>query len=78
VSSAADRQRAYKRRQRDGEAVLRVVVDEYALIDALIESGRLSEADGLDRSKVEAAAEEVLRDWVARWGDASSGQPADR
>jgi hypothetical protein len=67
VSSAAARQAAYKRRQRHGEAVLRLRADYFPLVAALLESGRLTEADALDRDQVESAIAEVVRDWVARW-----------
>jgi hypothetical protein len=65
-------QRSYKKRQRDGVAVLRIAVPEYSLIESLIAAGRLGEVDGLDRRQVELAVEGVLRDWIERWQDDAS------
>lgn len=67
MSGHAARQRAYRERQRHGEAVLPLRVDYFRLIEALLVSGRLSEADALDRSRVKIAAGEVLDDWAMRW-----------
>jgi hypothetical protein len=67
VSSAAQRQAAYKRRQRHGEAVLALRCEYFPLIEALLASSRLTEADALDRGQVESAVAEVVRDWIARW-----------
>ena len=62
------RQRAYERRQRDGAAVLRVECPNYlALVETLLTAKYISEADAVDRRKVEAAAGLVLLDWIARW-----------
>jgi hypothetical protein len=67
MSSAADRQAAYKRRQRHGEVILALRCEYFGLIEALLTAGRISETDALDRRQVELAAGEVLRDWVTRW-----------
>jgi hypothetical protein len=47
--------------------VLRVTLDYYGLLEQLIESERISEADDLDRRKVEAAVARLLCDWKKRW-----------
>jgi hypothetical protein len=67
MSSHADRQRAYRRRQNDGEAVLPVRTAYNRLCEALIASGRLSEAEALEREAVTAAAAAVLDDFIDRW-----------
>ena len=58
------RQRRYRRRQRLGLRVCRVEVDEYALIEALIRAGRLTEDESLDPANVEAALTMVVSDFV--------------
>ena len=61
------RQKRYRQRQRDGQAVLQVPCDFCALVEALLKSGRLSEAEALDRRRIDAAAAEVLADFAGRW-----------
>ncbi len=67
MSGHAARQKVYRERQRHGEAVLPLRVDYFRLIEALFRSGRLSEADALDRALVQAATSGVVADWVERW-----------
>jgi hypothetical protein len=67
LSGDALRQRRRRARERAGVAVLDVPVAYFDLVEALLVSERLSEPDALDRKRVEAAAAEVLADWVARW-----------
>jgi hypothetical protein len=69
MSSAADRQAAYKARQRQGEAILAVRCNYHAVIEALLDSNRISESDALDRHKVEEAVADLVRDWALRWRD---------
>ena len=64
---SAAKVRLYRQRQRLGQIVLRVVVEEAALTTFLIESGRLSAAESFARPKIEAAVQEVLADLAARW-----------
>ena len=64
---SAAKVRLYRQRQRLGQIVLKVVVEEHALATFLIESGRLTAAESMVRSKVEAAVAEVLTDLAARW-----------
>jgi hypothetical protein len=46
---------------------VRVDVPEDAAIEALIKSGRLTEAEALRRSSVERELASVVEDWIARW-----------
>ena len=66
VGSSAARQRRYRRRQADGQAVYRVPGGDDILL-ALLVSGRLSEAGALDRAQVEQALGAVLKEWARRW-----------
>ena len=70
VTTGRDRTRSCRQRQKRGRAVLSVEVDEFKLISALIESGRLSEAQALDPARVRGALAEVVRDWAGRWSAA--------
>lgn len=65
--SAAERQRRRRARERDGITVMPLAVPYYRFIEALQACERLTEAEGLDRQKVRAAAEEVLGDFIRRW-----------
>ena len=66
-SRGAAKVRAYRARQRQGLAVLRITVPEHAVIAFLVESGRLGAGDALDRRRVEAAAAEAVVELAARW-----------
>jgi hypothetical protein len=59
--------KAYRARQRAGLAVLRVTIPQYEVTEFLIASGRLSEAEALDRRRVENAVAEVVVELAARW-----------
>ena len=39
----------------------------HPVMEALLASGRLSDAEGLDRARVEREIAEVLAEWAARW-----------
>jgi hypothetical protein len=65
-----EHQRRSRRRRKAGRVVLRIEVDEFRLIDSLLAAHRLTEADGLDRRRVEAAVSRLLADWVTRWASA--------
>lgn len=67
MGSAALRQRAYRARQRDDMAVLDVSVSFNKFVSSLLCSGRLSEREALDRTKVELAAAKILADFTDRW-----------
>lgn len=59
--------RRYRARQRDGLVVLKIVVPEHAVAGFLIESGRLTDREALDRRRLEAAAGEALADLAGEW-----------
>jgi hypothetical protein len=63
----AARQRAYRLRRRQGIAAFRVLADEHRLISAMQAAGRLSEADGLSRQRVEQELSRLAADFIARW-----------
>ena len=66
---AADcqRQRRARARRRHGGAVLKVDVQNfYRLVEAMIISGRLSDAEGLRREVVEREAGQLLDNWARR------------
>jgi hypothetical protein len=67
TSGAANRKRRYRRRQRLGRAVLAIEISSAPLIEVLIESGHLTEAESLDRRKVEAATGKVVDAWTRYW-----------
>jgi hypothetical protein len=52
MSTAADRKRLYRQRQKHHRAVLPIPVEYFGLCEALVASGRLTEAEALDRYKV--------------------------
>lgn len=64
---SASRQRRYRARQQAGTAVLRVPVPLFDVAEMMIESGRLTEDEALDRRRVEMAAGDVLADLARRW-----------
>lgn len=65
--TGALRQRRYRQRQHNGEVVLAVAVPEHAIAELMIESGRLTEDEALDRHLVEQAAAAVLVELARRW-----------
>jgi len=64
MTTAAERQRAYRRRRRTGEAVFRIIADEVALAEFLIGLGRLDARSADDRPKVERAFAEMVREML--------------
>ena len=48
--------------------MLKVPVPAYDVVQALIESGRLTVAEALDRQRVAHAVAEVVVDWATPWG----------
>ena len=65
-SPAAERQSRCRARRRRGETPLQISVhDDFIL--ALLESGSLTEAEALNKLKLQQAAGEVLQEWAARW-----------
>lgn len=69
MSTPADRrkQRDYRRRLRAGKVILRIEVDELSFAAALVESGRLCDADTADRCKLERRGGEIIGQWIERW-----------
>jgi hypothetical protein len=67
TKNSAAKVKAYRARQRAGLAVLKVPVPSYDVVQALIESGRLTVAEALDRQRVEHAVAEVVVEWTAPW-----------
>jgi len=66
ANTHADRQRRYRKRQRDGVAVYRVPAGDAVLL-ALIESGQLTESQALDPTRVEQQIAAVVAEWARRW-----------
>jgi hypothetical protein len=66
-SPAALRQHRCRARRRRGVAVLRIEVDEFRLVDALLASNRISENESRRRSLVEKATGRLLEDVISRW-----------
>jgi hypothetical protein len=76
IKRNARRRRSYARRCR-GRTILAIEADYHDTIRALLAASeaavraglppRLSEAESLDRGKVEAAVAEVVAEWVGIW-----------
>ena len=64
---SAAKVRLYRQRRRLGQIVLKVCVEEAALVTFLIASRRLTAAESLVRTKVEHAVAEVLQDLAQGW-----------
>jgi hypothetical protein len=62
-----ERRRRHRHRAKQGRRILRVEVEYFPLVEALIRSTRLSEAAALDPQQVEAAIGDVVREWCERW-----------
>src|SRR5262245_36407986 len=60
------RQARWRERQRNGHAIFKIGADHDAIVLGLIESGRISEADSLDRRHAERAISTVLEDFARR------------
>jgi len=61
--SDAERARAYRARQRVGFQVFAIEADAYGLIDAMIETGRLTEVEALEPARVTTALAALIEDW---------------
>jgi hypothetical protein len=66
-SPAAVKKRRYRRRLRDGIAVLSPEVYEHAFAEALMLAGRLTERQALRRDQLTRAAEGILAEFTERW-----------
>ena len=67
VIRSRERSRRARMRKKNGKAVLRIEVDHDPLLLALIESGRMSEADTTDLRRVEAVVGKMLGEWAGHW-----------
>ena len=64
--SAAERQRRRRERERRGEEVLRIPVRTNPVVEALLNSARLTEDEALDKLKIEAAVSQIIAEWAER------------
>jgi hypothetical protein len=67
IMRSRERSRRARARKKNGKAVLRVEVDHDPLLLALIESGRMSEAETADLRRVEAVVGKMLGEWAEHW-----------
>jgi hypothetical protein len=67
ILARRERSRRARARTRAGLVVFALEANEDAVVAALIESGKLSEAEALDRRKVNAALARMLGEWAAHW-----------
>jgi hypothetical protein len=67
TSPNAVRSRRKRARRRLGERVYRIPTCEADVIEALIRSRRLSEAETRRADLIDAALGEVVGDWAKRW-----------
>lgn len=63
MRTAAERQRAHRKRQAAGKVVLQIEADEVAVTEALLSAGLLSQQDAEDPRKVAAALAAVVSTW---------------
>jgi hypothetical protein len=56
--------RRCRARRKAGEVQYRIAVPEVALVEALIVSGRVGEAESADHARIERAVEAVIRDFI--------------
>jgi|HubBroStandDraft_6_1064221.scaffolds.fasta_scaffold1691145_1 hypothetical protein len=61
--AAARRAMLFRRRRREGITIIPVAIDEFNVLNALIDRRRLSEGESRDRSAVAAALERIIDDW---------------
>lgn len=64
---AAERQRRRTMRRKLDLKLFTIPADEFRLSEAMLASGRMSEADALDHRLVEHALTEVVADFIDRW-----------
>jgi hypothetical protein len=69
-SRPAARARKARARRRRGLAIYYIEANEDRMIEALLEAGRLTEAEALERPSVERELGWVLDDWARRWLEA--------
>jgi hypothetical protein len=66
-SDGARRQRAFRQRQRRGQIILKIPVDEVALGAALLAARHVAEPETLSRPALERGAATVLSQWAQHW-----------
>ena len=62
-----ERQRRCRARSKAGERRYVIVAREHWIIESMLLSGRMTEADVLDHALVETALSRVVVEWIARW-----------
>lgn len=72
-SPAAIRARRSRWRRRNGLVPYRIDADEHALAEALILSGRLTEAEALRPDLVRRELSALIADFIARWRHSVTG-----
>lgn len=73
-SQAATRARRWRWRRRNGLVPRRIDVDEHALAEALIASGRLTESEALRPDLVERELAALVADFISRWRNGVTGR----
>lgn len=65
----ADRERKARQRaaERAGIKRLKIEANYHRIVEALLRSTRLTEAEALDKKLVEAEVAEVLAEWASAW-----------
>jgi hypothetical protein len=64
---ARKKQRAYRKRQACGVAVLRVETPLYPLVEAMLIAGRLTPEQALCRGEVERQVGTIVEEWRRQW-----------
>lgn len=62
-----ERQRRCRARSKAGEKRYVIIAREHWVTEAMLLSGRITEADVSDHALVEAALSRVVIEWMARW-----------
>jgi hypothetical protein len=62
-----ERQRRCRARSKAGEKHYVIIAREHWVAEAMLVSGRMTEADVLDHALVEMALSRVFVEWMARW-----------
>ncbi len=65
--AAAARQRRVRQRRKAGLACFEIEVSEHEIAEALILSGRLTEAEALRRTLIERELGVLVEDFIERW-----------
>jgi hypothetical protein len=66
-AAARERQRRWRRRQRNGNCIFKLEANEHELAEASIEAGVLSPEEALSRAKLGEVAQGVLDAWQGHW-----------